>query len=558
MPTIGMQTESWKTERSASQPLSPLPPSPFPPSPIPSPASNPSSDLHSRGLHHGLPYYSPPPTSFSLNPPSSRTLDLGVVPPIEVSLLPSIPFPIPLSLPDGRPSSHSTSAAARSIYSSDGSDDGSSPHSTQSTHQAVALLWPSPALIRIPLERLRSLSFNCFDYSSDQLLLCTVDTLDSLNLVTGLSLSLPHLQTFLLSIRAHYRVNPYHDFVHGFAVFQFGYYMLTESRLRSLLTPHDQLVLLISCLCHDVDHPGTTNSFQVAMSTGLARIHNDVAVLENHHAFVTCEMMRHEASNFLPQLSATQFRAFRKMVVQAILATDMAVHFDLCKEFNRLESDLGRFKGDAEADRQLVINVLTHSSDLSAQVMDFPIAQAWEERVTREFTNQWRLERSLGQVETPHMMNLHEPTVRYKNHLGFLDHVMQPLWSVVSDVLPPMSSALSNLLRNRQQYDLRLSLAKGPPSEEEIGLLPHSALPSSSAPSSNPISVDSSAFPSPSITQSHSPVSLSPHQRTPAMALPPISASSTAAYQALREEAPEENGAEDAKFPAAHSNKLKR
>ena len=186
--------------------------------------------------------------------------------------------------------------------------DNDSLHSPQRSSPRP-ILWPSLSPIKLPpVSALASLSFNCLDYSDDQLLVYALLTFEHLDLVATLNLSLPHLQTFLLSIRAHYRVNPYHNWYHGFHVFQFGFYMLTTTRLQQLLSPLDQLALLVSCLCHDVDHPGTTNDFQIAIDSGLARVHNEVAVLENHHAFMTCEILRHPLCNFFTSFTAQQFR----------------------------------------------------------------------------------------------------------------------------------------------------------------------------------------------------------------------------------------------------------
>ena len=567
MPSIGMSSDSWKTERSASQPLSPMPTSPFQPSPLPSPAANPTPlDTNNLTGHHTSPFpsYSPPPAPLSLPPPSSDSpIDGGVVPPVEINLLHSTPFPIPPSsrgsIPQRLVPSSVLSVAAEEARGKTG--DRRAAHRVDASVVRVERtpLWPSPPSSHISISALLSLGFNCFDYSEDQLLVCTVHTLEHLNLIKGLDLSLSHLQVFLLSIRAHYRNNPYHNFFHGFAVFQFGFYMLCSSKLMALLTPHDQLVLLISCLCHDVDHPGTTNSFQVAVDSGLARVHNELAVLENHHAFMTCELMRHEASNFLHGVSALQFRQFRKMVVQAILATDMFVHFDLCRQFARFDKDLEKYDGAKEEDRQLMINVLTHSSDLSAQVMDFTIASLWESRVTAEFMAQSELEVELGVAATPSMERLHEPSIRYKNHLNFLDFIMQPLWTVVSVVLPPMTKCRLSLLDNRSHYERRLQEANH---SEERRPLQNSALPSSSAPSSTPISVSVSAVASPSISATHSPQSLSPSVRATAAAqnssltdfpssLPSsTSPSPSTAYQALRDDA------EDLEEEVADSNAL--
>ena len=292
--------------------------------------------------------------------------------------------------------------------------------------------------------------------------------------------------------------------------------MLTTSKLHTLLTPLDQLALLISCLCHDVDHPGTTNDFQIAIDSGLARVHNEIAVLENHHAFITCEILRHPLCNFFTTFTAQQFRSFRKVVVAAILATDMAVHFELCRQFRRFDTDLAEYHAEKEDDRQLVINLVVHSSDLSAQVMDFSIASLWEARVTAEFIAQNEMEQSLGVPVTPLMVGLQDQQKRFEKHISFLHYVMQPLWDVVSDVLPPMQQCADQLISNKEKYRVRLQQAADQREEERQPI--NTTATSSSAPSS----IASSSAPSatvsvtvtPSATTAPTPNSISPRSES--------------------------------------------
>ena len=134
-----------------------------------------------------------------------------------------------------RPSHSAPSASRRPLLS-----NGTAPP----LQPQLVLSWPAlpPSSLLPPVPSLASLSFNVLDLDEDQLLVYAVQTLEHLNLVSSLSLSLPHLQRFLLSIRSQYRLNPYHNWHHGFHVFQFGYYMLTSSRLLAVLSPFDQLL----------------------------------------------------------------------------------------------------------------------------------------------------------------------------------------------------------------------------------------------------------------------------------------------------------------------------
>ena len=215
----------------------------------------------------------------------------------------------------------------------------------------------------------------------------------------------------------------------------------------------------------------------------LALAHNDQAVLENHHSFVTFELLRDPELNVLtpteevavdspPSASgsssapgsaggdtaatteansstdspstpdsaggnassghgasssaaagtwtASQFRNFRRTVISAILSTDMLKHFDLCKKLDSMEPDLLSLDPAKEEDRQFLIDLLTHSADLSGQVLPYEMAVQWEERLTQEFTWQASMEANLGPPVTTFMQGLADPTVRYKNHVNYL------------------------------------------------------------------------------------------------------------------------------------------
>ena len=143
----------------------------------------------------------------------------------------------------------------------------------------------------------------------------------SLPLVTGFSLTWPippvnslplarqvvrefkldplRLSAFIGEIGAHYSALPYHNWHHGVSVAWFAYYTLITTKVASKLSRMDVLALMIASLCHDVEHTGVNNAFEIAAQSNLALVHNDRSVLENHHAFVTTMLMRRPEFNFI-------------------------------------------------------------------------------------------------------------------------------------------------------------------------------------------------------------------------------------------------------------------
>lgn len=68
-------------------------------------------------------------------------------------------------------------------------------------------------------------------------------------------------------VRKGYRDPPYHNWLHAFSVTHFAFLLLQNLKLveRNVLTSLEALALLVSSMCHDLDHRGTTNSFQVSL-----------------------------------------------------------------------------------------------------------------------------------------------------------------------------------------------------------------------------------------------------------------------------------------------------
>lgn len=70
----------------------------------------------------------------------------------------------------------------------------------------------------------------------------------------------------------------------------------------------------------------------------LAHLYNDKSVLENHHLSAAFELMRSNNMNILSGLKPEEYREFRELVIDMVLATDMSNHFTQIKEMKGLLS----------------------------------------------------------------------------------------------------------------------------------------------------------------------------------------------------------------------------
>lgn len=102
----------------------------------------------------------------------------------------------------------------------------------------------------------------------------------SLGLVRAFRLRVSVLQEFVQQVAAHYWEQPFHNLRHAWTVAHTSWRLVTMSAdLRGRLHDLDTLALLLSSLCHDLEHPGTTNAFHINTGSELAMLYNDVHVL---------------------------------------------------------------------------------------------------------------------------------------------------------------------------------------------------------------------------------------------------------------------------------------
>ena len=95
-----------------------------------------------------------------------------------------------------------------------------------------------------------------------------------------------------------------------------GHLMTPSPGAPPPLGPLDVLALLLAALCHDLEHPGTTNAFQVNTGSVLAQRYNDASVLENHHCHLCFQLL--ESTRLLAALSVKRRKTLRSLIVGAI------------------------------------------------------------------------------------------------------------------------------------------------------------------------------------------------------------------------------------------------
>lgn len=87
---------------------------------------------------------------------------------------------------------------------------------------------------------------------------------NDLDLIKRWRMSRNKLARFIVTVRRGYRDPAYHNWTHAFTVAHFVYVTIKNLPKTNLqLTDLEILALFVASLCHDIDHRGTNNSFQV-------------------------------------------------------------------------------------------------------------------------------------------------------------------------------------------------------------------------------------------------------------------------------------------------------
>uniref|UniRef100_A0A3P8NRV6 Phosphodiesterase n=1 Tax=Astatotilapia calliptera TaxID=8154 RepID=A0A3P8NRV6_ASTCA len=198
--------------------------------------------------------------------------------------------------------------------------------------------------------------------------------------------------------------------------------------LSGLIPALELMALYVAAAMHDYDHPGRTNAFLVATSAPQAVLYNDRSVLENHHAAAAWNLFLSQPEyNFLVNLDHVEFKRFRFLVIEAILATDLKKHFDFLAEFNAKVGDDPSTGIDwsNENDRLLVCQMCIKLADINGPLKCKELHLQWTEGIVNEFYEQGDEESSLGLPVSPFMDRAAPQLAKLQE--SFITHIVGPL-----------------------------------------------------------------------------------------------------------------------------------
>lgn len=298
-------------------------------------------------------------------------------------------------------------------------------------------------------ESLKNPHFDIWQWEPNEMLFLLEEMYFELGLVDELDIHPATLKRFLLRVQENYRNNPFHNFRHCFCVTQMMYVLIHGCRLQEVLSKRDICVLLTACICHDLDHPGFNNTYQINSRSELAVRYNDMSPLENHHCAVSFKIISSPECNIFANLTPEEFKEVRGDMIILILATDMARHAEILDAFKQ---KLDNFDYSSEDHLNTLKMILIKACDISNECRPIQVSEGWVECLMEEYFHQSDQEKKECLPVAPFMDRdrVTKPTAQ----IGFIKYVLLPLFEALNKLYPEVEFiALESLKQALNHYE---------------------------------------------------------------------------------------------------------
>jgi len=251
------------------------------------------------------------------------------------------------------------------------------------------------------------------------------------------------LQSYIQTIAAMYRDNPFHNFEHASHVT-----MSVVKLLSRIVAPdlkctkaqdlHDhtygitsdpltQFSVILSALIHDVDHTGVPNFVLVKEQASIASVYKNKSVAEQNSVDIAWELLMQDCyAELRSTIYATvdEFKRFRQFIVNSVMATDI-----MDKELSGArksrwnvafaESADASTTDDEMTNRKatIVIEHLIQASDVAHTMQHWHIYRKWNARLFEEMYKAY----AEGRTDKDPSENW------YEGEIGFFDFYIIPL-----------------------------------------------------------------------------------------------------------------------------------
>lgn len=324
-----------------------------------------------------------------------------------------------------------------------------------------------PAQVSKVLKTLNEWSFEVFamnDCSEGQALrYLGFELFQKFNILSKFKIQNLVMQNFLEAVEAGYSKykNPYHNLVHAADVLQTTYNIINSAGLMNWLTPLEIFATFVSAIIHDYEHTGTTNNFHMQTRSEIALIYNDRAILENYHISTAFRLMLNDSYNILQELTRDEYKEFRQLTIEMVLATDMSFHFTQIKTVKNMISL------NEQIDKPKALSLILHCADISHPAKTWPLHERWTNLLVQEFFAQGDKEKELGLPFSPLCDRNNTPTAQ--SQIGFINFIVEPSMGVMGDMIDRIfEQILSDEQSRTSKSDIGDSVAYSEPIKQKL------------------------------------------------------------------------------------------
>lgn len=150
-------------------------------------------------------------------------------------------------------------------------------------------------------------------------------------------------------------------------------------------------------------------------------------MLENHHLTATFRLLQEDDLNVVSNLKTEDYREFRSIVIDVVLATDMSGHFVQHKNMKNL------LLTPDNIDKTKALALTVHCADISHPSKEWKLHERWTATLIEEFFEQGDREEKLGLPISP--LCDRKNTLVAESQIGFIDFIVEPSMQLLGDVL---------------------------------------------------------------------------------------------------------------------------
>lgn len=298
--------------------------------------------------------------------------------------------------------------------------------------------------------RLYDFKFDDFSLDDDGSLKACLRMFLDLDLIGRFHIEYEVLCRWLLSVKKNYRNVTYHNWRHAFNVAQMMFAIITTTQWWKVLGELECLALLVACLCHDLDHRGTNNSFQIKASSPLAQLYT-TSTMEHHHFDQSVMILNSGGNQILSNCTPDEYSRVISVLEDAILATDLAVYFRKRGDFFSLVNK-NQYDFSKEENREQLRGMMMTICDIAAITKPWNIQKKVAELVAGEFFEQGDIEKEELKITPIDMMNREKKDKLPIMQVGFIDSICMPVYEAFANLSDELKPLLEGVQENRHNW----------------------------------------------------------------------------------------------------------